>query len=239
MRIDKYICDTINITRAQAKRRIAQGRVTLDGKGVCSGSVQTCADSVVTLDGVRLIYRKYVYIMLNKPRGVVSAATDKHSKTALDLLCDSDRRADLFIAGRLDKDTSGFLLITNDGTFAHELLSPVKHVYKTYEVTLAHGDFSGYERRFEEGITLDNGYTCKPARFYSDGSNRCTVEIREGKFHQIKRMFQALGNEVVALKRTAIAGVYLDSTLSEGQYRELTDVEYEQILNNLHKKDAQ
>lgn len=238
MRIDKYICDTINITRSQARRRISCGRVFANGVRVRSSSLQVDENScTVTMDGQPIKYTRYVYFMMNKPGGVLSASSDRHAKTALELLRDEDRRADLFIAGRLDKDTTGFLLITNDGDFAHALLSPRKHIYKTYEVLLKHGDFDGYRSAFEKGVELEDGYVCKPAEFIPFGNNRCLLKISEGKFHQIKRMFRALGNEVLKLRRTAMGDVILDENLKPGEYRPLKPSEYELFLNKITKID--
>lgn len=238
MRIDKYICDTINITRSQARRRIFRGRVFANGVQVRSPSFQVDEKScAVTMDGQPIKYTRYVYFMMNKPGGVLSASSDRHAKTAVELLRDEDRRADLFIAGRLDKDTTGFLLITNDGDFAHNLLSPKKHIYKTYEVLLNHGDFDGYRSAFEKGIELEDGYVCKPAEFIPLKNNRCFLKISEGKFHQIKRMFKALGNEVLELRRIAMGDVFLDSSLKPGEYRSLKPSEFELFLNKITKND--
>ena len=174
---------------------------------------------------------------MNKPKGVLSATMDRHAMTALDLIDQKDRYSDLFIAGRLDKDSTGFLLITNDGAFAHDLLSPKRHVNKTYEVLLSHDDFYGYEQAFKKGIVLDDGYVCKPAVFTALTECRCIIKIYEGKFHQIKRMFKSLGNEVVNLKRIAMGDVSLDPCLKEGEYRRLTDEEYELFLNEINKNN--
>lgn len=239
MRIDKYICDTINITRSQVRRKISGGCVCVNGVRVRSASEQVDESCSVTLDGEIVKYNKYVYIMMNKPAGVVSASSDRHMRTAVDLLSDADRRSDLFIAGRLDRDTTGFLLITNDGEFAHNILSPKKHIYKTYEVVLRHGDFSGYGEAFESGVRLEDGYVCKPAQFQAVGERICTLRICEGKFHQIKRMFLSLGNEVLSLRRIEMGGVVLDKGLEPGQYRRLYAEEYELLLNKITKNDPE
>ena len=220
MRIDKYICDTINITRTQAKTKISKGLVVVDGIVVKTSSMHINEKlAKVFVDGVELNYNKYVYIMMNKPKGVLSASKDSKGKTAIDLLLPDDRKHDLFIAGRLDKDTTGFLLITNDGDFAHNILSPKKHVMKTYLVTLEHDNFEGYTEKFEDGIVLGDGYKCKPAEFEKMSNNICKLQISEGKFHQIKRMFETLGNRVVDLKRIAMGELFLDESLIEGDYK--------------------
>ena len=239
MRIDKFICDTINITRTQVKQKISRGSVFVDGQRVRSPSVHVDENnSVVQVDGKTIAYNKYVYYMMNKPAGVISASSDKNCTTAIDLLSTEDKRKDLFVAGRLDKDTTGFLLITNDGDFAHNILSPKNHIFKTYIVTLEHNNFDGYEEAFSDGVVIDGGYRCKPAVFKRlDGVN-CSLEICEGKFHQIKRMFEALGNKVVSLKREKMSEVSLDPMLKEGEYRRLFDWEFKKIMNKITKKDA-
>lgn len=238
MRIDKFICDTINITRTQAKNKISSGNVFVNGSAVKSSSLQINENvDEVCVDGNLLTYRKYVYIMMNKPEGVLSATSDKTCKTAIDLLNDEDKRHDLFIAGRLDKNTTGFLLITNDGDFAHSILSPKKHIYKTYFVTLKYDDFSGYADMFSKGIVIDGGYKCKPAELFGVEKNTCYLKISEGKFHQIKRMFSTLGNEIVALHRVAMGDLQLDNSLKPGDYRYLSAKELDSFLCKITKND--
>lgn len=237
MRIDKYICDTINITRTQVKQKISKGQVFVNGERVRSASLNVDENNcVVTLDGARLVYQKFIYIMMNKPRGVISASSDKKCTTAIDLLKHEDRRKDLFVAGRLDKDTTGFLILTNDGDFAHKILSPKSHVFKTYVAELEHDKMEGYEQLFEKGILIDDGYLCKSAIFKRIGERLCSLEICEGKFHQVKRMFEAIGNKVMSLKRVKVGGLSLDESLCEGEYRYLSDCEVEKIMNKIHKK---
>lgn len=239
MRIDKFICDSINITRTQVKNKISKGCVYADGVRVRSASMHIDEDKCkVTLDGAPVTYSKYVYIMMNKPSGVLSASMDKHTKTAIDLLDEKDRRQDLFIAGRLDKDTTGLLLITNNGDFAHSILSPKKHVFKTYYVELRCAADETYKERFEEGIVLEDGYVCKAARYKPLSETTCLLEIREGKFHQIKRMFASLDNEVIALKRISMGELILDESLKTGEYRYLTDKEIENFVDKLHKNEG-
>lgn len=236
MRIDKYICDTINITRNQAKSKISSGAVTVDGIVLRSSSFQVNEkSSIVCVDGKRIEYKKYVYIMMNKPSGVLSAAKDKKCETAIDLLKTEDKRHDLFIAGRLDKDTTGFLLITNDGNFAHDILSPKKHIMKTYLVNLEHNNVEGYEENFKKGILLEDGYETKSAEFVHLGECLAKLKISEGKFHQVKRMFAALGNKVIGLSRIAMGDLPLDEDLDFGEYRYLNDAEVGLIIGKLHK----
>ena len=240
MRIDKYICDTINITRTQAKDKISSGTVYLNGIRVRSSSekVNENADRVV-VDGNEISYNKYVYIMLNKPSGVISATEDKSSMTAIDLLCAKDKRHDLFVAGRLDKNTTGFLLITNDGNLAHSILPPKKHIFKTYKVGLAYPLEDDYSTKIVEGVVLEDGYKCKSGEYYPLSKSECLLRISEGKFHQIKRMFKALGNEVVSLSRIAMGDLLLDKSLSEGEYRYIEQFEIEKIMNKITKNDLE
>ena len=234
MRIDKYICDNINISRSGVKGIISSGGVSINGQTVKSPSVHVIpGQDSVRVNGKVIEYDKYKYYMMNKPTGVVSARTDSKMTAALDLIDESDKRSDLFIAGRLDRNTTGFLLITNNGDFAHEMLSPKKHVSKTYLVTLRDGASEKYAERFAEGIVLDDGYVCRPAQYRVLGEHECELIIHEGKFHQIKRMFAALGNSVTELKRTAIGNLKLDETLAPGEYRRLETSEIEEILKKL------
>ncbi len=237
MRIDKYICDTINITRTAVKQKISRGCVCVDGQRVRSSSLQVDENTcVVTIDGTSICYNKFVYIMMNKPAGVLSASFDKKHKTAIDLLSEKDKKKDLFIAGRLDKDTTGFLLITNDGEFAHNILSPKKHIFKTYLVELEHNNIENYKEKFLQGIKIDGDYVCKSADFEYLGDDFCKLKICEGKFHQIKRMFESLGNKVVSLKRIKMGDLSLDDSLEPGEYRHLTTKEIDKIMGNVHKK---
>lgn len=238
MRIDKYICDTINITRTQVKNKISKGCVFVNGERVKSSSLQIDEKTAtVVMDGQTIVYNKFIYIMMNKPAGVISASTDKKAITAIDLLKPEDKRKDLFVAGRLDKDTTGFLFITNDGELAHNILSPKKHINKTYLVTLEHNISDYYKQAFAEGIVLLDGYKCKSAIFEQVSDNVCTLEIVEGKFHQVKRMFEALQNKVVSLKRIKMCDIELDKTLNEGEYRRFYSHEIEQIVNKITKND--
>lgn len=239
MRIDKYICDCLNITRTQAKNKIAKGEVSADGSLVRSSSFQIDENTaVITVGGVPVNYSKYFYIMMNKPAGVLSASADKRCKTAIDLLDDKDKRDDLFIAGRLDKDTTGLLIITNDGDFAHNILSPKKHVFKTYIAELEKDILDNYAEEFEKGIVLADGYTCKSAAFTKIDNRKCKLEIREGKFHQIKRMFAALDNRVVSLKRIKMGTLLLDNSLGMGEYRHFNDNEMMEFVDKMHKNDT-
>ncbi len=224
MRLDKYLCDTLNMTRTEAKKAISKGRVTIDGIPAKSGSLQVEGE-VVCLDQEPVVYQRYFYIMLHKPNGYVCANRDSKSKTVFDLLPAEYQKKDLFVCGRLDKDTTGLVLITNHGDLAHRLLAPKKEIFKEYLVTLRDEVTADNIAKLKSGVTLKDGLLCKPA-YFERCDQRCgLLRISEGKYHQIKRMFAALGNEVVGLHRQAIHGLSLDPNLPVGACRYLTDAE--------------
>ena len=172
-----------------------------------------------------MIYRRYTYVLLNKPDGVVSATEDAHERTVLDLLPPEVRKFELFPCGRLDRDTTGLLIITDDGALAHRIMSPSHHVYKTYEAILKEPISASNAALLESGIALADGTECLPAKvkaFTVDGAPAAEIKIKEGKYHQVKRMFAALGNHVEHLRRTRIGALHLDPDLAEGDCRELT-----------------
>ncbi|EHL2532686.1 pseudouridine synthase, partial [Listeria monocytogenes] len=185
----------------------------------------------ITVHGTPVVYQEFVYFMLHKPQNVVSATEDNVSETVIDLLAQEDTLTDPFPVGRLDKDTEGLLIITNDGTLAHNLLSPKKHIDKTYYAKID-GDVTAEDvEAFAAGIELDDGYTCKPARLEIITPNEIKVTIQEGKFHQVKRMFAARGKSVSYLKRISMGNLQLDESLALGEYRPLTEAELA-ILQN-------
>lgn len=227
-RLDKFICDNSGYSRSQIKKLIQKG-------GVCVNSVPVRAsdlkidpenDSVSVL-GEKIEYRKFVYLMLNKPEGYVSATEDRSEKTVLDLVGDELSHRALFPAGRLDKDTVGFVLLTDDGDFAHRILSPKKHVPKTYIAKTDKPCDDGVVRAFEEGARLADGTVCLKAelRFLNEEKTLCEVVICEGMYHQIKRMFASCGRRVVSLERVKMGALPLDPTLKRGEYRELSSEE--------------
>lgn len=231
-RLDKILASQGSSSRKEVKEMIKKGRVAVNGVTVCDSSVKISEDDSVTLDGAELILKKHIYLMLNKPQGVVSASDSKSDKTVIDIVPDKFYRSGLFPAGRLDKDTVGFVLITDDGDFAHRILSPKNHVVKTYEARLERKLTDSQKNLIQNGIVLSDGTTCKESRvkILEDGNNPLVeIQICEGKYHQIKRMFAAAGNKVVYLKRTKIGTLPLDKTLSEGQCREITPEELEKI----------
>ena len=224
MRLDRFLSNQLNISRNDAKELIKKRLVTVNGETarLFDMKVDPSSDSVVS-EGKPVRYRKYVYIMLNKPAGVVCATRDKLSGTVLELIPEELRREGLFPAGRLDKDTTGFVFITDDGELAHELLSPKKHVPKRYSAVLEKPVGDDDIKAFSDGITIDGGEKCLPAGLEpAERPNEVFITIREGKYHQIKRMAEAVGNRVLYLKRISIGGLELDSSLAEGECRELS-----------------
>ncbi len=231
IRLDKYLCEMEAGTRSEVKAFIKKGRVTVNGETAKAPEqkVDETRDTV-TLDGLQFSYQKYFYYMLHKPAGVVTAVRDHHDQTVLDLLVDAPGK-DLSPVGRLDKDTEGLLLITNDGALSHRLLSPVKHVPKTYLVHTKRPVTSQMCEKLEAGVEIGDETPTAPAKtkLLSDTDCGLLLTITEGRFHQVKRMLQAVGNEVVYLKRLSMGTLVLDETLSKGSWRALTEEEKAQL----------
>ena len=231
IRLDKYLCEMEAGTRSEVKAFIKKGRVTVNGETANSPEqkVDETKDTV-TLDGHSFSYQKYFYYMLHKPAGVVTAVRDHHDQTVLYLLVDAPGKY-LSPVGRLDKDTEGLLLITNDGALAHRLLSPVKHVPKTYLVHTKKPVTSQMCEKLEAGVEIGDETPTAPAKtkLLSDTDCGLLLTITEGRFHQVKRMLQAVGNEVVYLKRLSMGALVLDETLSKGSWRALTEEEKAQL----------
>ena len=232
IRLDKYLADMTVGTRTEVKKLIRQGKVAVDGLIVKNPDIKVDTDTQnVTCNGIAVMYETYEYYMLNKPAGVISATSDKTEKTVLDLI-DSKKRKDLFPVGRLDKDTEGLLLITNDGELAHRLLSPKKHVDKLYYAKVE--GIVGMEDidAFAKGLDIGEGEYTKPAKLIvlkSDVISEIELTIQEGKFHQVKRMFEAVGKKVIYLKRLGMGTLKLDEGLALGEYRPLTQKELEDL----------
>ena len=229
MRLDKFISTTTTLSRAEAKKVIKKG-ILINDKLIKSPDykVDEINDQVI-LDGKRLVYQKYVYIMMNKPQDTISATEDAIEKTVVDILREEDRIYKVFPVGRLDKDTEGLMLLTNDGELAHRLISPKKDVVKKYYVEVSGELKDEHLQIVETGVTLEDGYRCKPARLEiidtSEGNSKANIFITEGKFHQVKRMMKSLGVNVTYLKRLSIGSLVLDESLKLGEYRYLTDTE--------------
>lgn len=230
MRLDKYLAEMGAGTRSEIKKAVRAGRVTVNGVPAKDAAAHVQTDDEVCLDGARIAYEQFVYYMMNKPAGVISATEDPRQQTVLDLI-DGQQRKGLFPVGRLDRDTEGLLLITNDGELAHRLLSPKHHVDKVYFARLD-GPVGEAERKlFAGGLKVDDTLTAMPAALEILGpSNEVKVTIREGKFHQVKRMFAAVGREVLYLKRLSMGPLSLDGSLPAGAYRRLTEEEESAII---------
>lgn len=231
MRLDKFLGDTTSYSRKELKDLIKSGKALVNGKVVKDNGFQVkeTVDEIIFLNQ-RVIYEKFVYFMLNKPAGVVSANTDNVSKTVIDLFKD-EGRSDLFTVGRLDKDTVGLLIVTNDGDFSHHLMSPRHHVGKTYFVRTEKPVSDSDIDKLSEGVLLDGDGMTKPSEVERVSPCEIKLTIYEGMFHQVKRMLAAVDNKVIYLKRLSIGVVFLDETLNEGQYRRLTQEEIN-ILRN-------
>lgn len=231
IRIDKFVSEQAGITRSEAKTAIKKKQVTINGNIVKSADVKLDTEKdIVAYNGKELIYREFMYIMLNKPDGVVCATRDELSETVLQLLPPELIRKGLFPAGRLDKDTEGFVFITDDGALAHKMLSPKSHVEKEYIVTLEKPYEEKYKDIFANGVTIDGGEKCMPATIiFTDDVKVVRLILHEGKYHQVKRMMQAVGNKVTHLKRIRIGGIVLDEALSPGKAREITKEEIDRL----------
>ena len=228
MRLDKFLVELKKGSRSEVKKLIKSGRVTVDGRTVREPEQKFDPERAqISLDGQTVSYASFEYFMLNKPQGVVSATEDRRFQTVVDLIGDA-RRKDLFPAGRLDIDTEGLLLITNDGQLAHQLLSPKKHVDKVYFARVEGILPSDVKEQFAKGLTLDGEVKTLPAQLelLKEGPvSEVRLTIHEGKFHQVKRMFEAVGCRVIYLKRLSMGSLVLDETLAPGEYRRLTDDE--------------
>ena len=233
-RLDKVLSNLGYGSRKEIKEVLKQGKVEVDGKLAKDSAMKVDPEkSIIKVEGEEINYREYIYIMLNKPQGVVSATFDNHDETVIDLLDYEYAVFKPFPVGRLDKDTEGLLIITNDGELNHRLTSPKWHVDKVYYAEIDKMVDEKDIIAFEKGITLDDGYKCLPAKLEiisaSENGSEIYVTIQEGKFHQVKRMFEAVDKSVVYLRRISMGSLNLDEDLEEGQYRELTEEE----LNSL------
>lgn len=235
LRLDKYLADMQIGSRSEVKDLVRKGKVRINGLPAAKADMKINTDSdVVYVDGQPVGYVEMEYYMLNKPAGVLSAARDKKAQTVLDLIEDKNRK-DLFPIGRLDKDTEGLLLITNDGPLSHELLSPKKHVDKVYYARVQGHMAEREVKAFAEGLYIDEEFTALPAKLdilsYDEKSDTSTIHVtvHEGKFHQVKRMFESVNSEVLYLKRLSMGTLQLDESLKPGEYRNLTEDEVMQL----------
>ncbi|WP_430602593.1 16S rRNA pseudouridine516 synthase [Enterococcus sp. DIV0724b] len=236
MRLDKFLAETGVGSRKEAKQLLKKGLVTVNEKVIKDGKthIDEKQDSI-KFAGETLTYQKYYYYLLHKPQGVISATEDKWDQTVIDILRNEDYREDLFPVGRLDKDTEGLLLLTNDGQLAHQLLSPKKHVDKEYFAKVQGVVTEKDVRQFAEGFALNNKEQVKPSELMIESVDETSeiseirLIIQEGKFHQVKRMFEAVDKKVLYLKRLRMGTLWLDEDLTLGEYRALTEKELEDL----------
>ena len=229
MRIDKLLSNIGCGSRAEIKKYCRYGIISVNGEIINNPGIQVDSENdVIVFDGEEVKYREFIYIMLNKPDGYISATFDKHDPIVLDLIDPSYYAFEPFPVGRLDKDTEGLLILTNDGKLSHRVLSPKKHVPKTYYAKIDGVVTQEDIIAFENGVTLDDGYETMPAQLKilkSDEQSEIELTIHEGKFHQVKRMFESVDKKVVYLKRISMGKLKLDDSLNLGEYRELTEDE--------------
>ncbi len=234
-RLDRYLSNQLNISRSDAKELIKKREVEVSGITAKLFDMKVSPENdTVSVSGKKIVYRKHVYIMLNKPSGVVCAVRDEISPTVISLIPEELMRKNLAPAGRLDKDTEGFVFITDDGDAAHRLISPACHVNKIYHAKLKYEADESYISKFRGGLEIDSGEKCKSAEIVinSEDKRKVIITIHEGKYHQIKRMIKALDNEVVYLKRVQIGNLPLDPLLPLGNCREITNEELVKIYEN-------
>ncbi|MBZ9685202.1 rRNA pseudouridine synthase [Clostridium estertheticum] len=229
-RIDKILSNLGHGTRKEVKGLLKKGKVEIDGVIASDSAMKIDPDkAVIKVSGEEIKYRKFIYLIMNKPAGVVSATVDNHDETVIDLLDEEYHSFKPFPIGRLDKDTVGLLLITNDGELNHKLIAPKNHVDKVYYAEINKFIDTKDIATFKNGVVIDDGYKCMPAilevlNANEDGSE-VMVTIQEGKFHQVKRMFESVDKKVVFLRRISFGPLKLDENLQEGQYRELSEEE--------------
>lgn len=234
-RIDKILVSQNICSRKEAGQMIRKGRVQVNGQIITSPQTKVDPDTAqISVDGSVVAYRKYLYLMMYKPTGVLSATEDNRQKTVLDLVPPQLYRKGLFPAGRLDKDTTGLLILTDDGDYAHRMLSPKKHVYKIYQVETELPVTPQDQEKFLQGVSYGEIQYAPAQLFFSDPSDqkKTTVKIREGKFHQVKRMFEACGNRVVHLHRSQIGALCLDDFLKPGQVRVMEKEEADTVFSS-------
>lgn len=237
MRLDKFFTHAGLLSRKECAAAAKSGRITVNGIAVRNAAVHIDenADTVV-LDGECVQYKKYVYIMLNKPSGYVSSTDEPGERTVLELLPDAAVKWGVFPCGRLDKDTTGLLIMTNDGDACHRALAPKSHVEKRYEYECADILTEADVEKMIHGITLADGYTTMECELARNGDRRGVITLKEGKYHQIKRMFGAVGNKITSLRRISFGRITLDGTLALGQWRYLTDEEIISFTGHIDKE---
>ncbi len=235
-RIDKFISNQLLLSRSEARSGIRRGQACVNDNIIRDAAMLIDVENdTVTYNGKAVGYKQYVYILINKPQGVLSASTDKSRKTVVDLVPEHLKRRELAPVGRLDKDTTGLLIITDDGTFAHDIISPKKNISKSYIAGLDGDITDDMILKFKEGVVLSDGTKCKPARLQSLSKNTARIIITEGRYHQIKRMFGTVGLGVNTLHRESIGGLTLPDNLHNGDCVEMTK---EQLIEGIMHKNA-
>lgn len=231
-RIDKIISSQGKYSRSEIKKLASQGRIKINDDIVKKVNEKIDIEkSIIYIDNEKLEFKKNIYLILNKPKGYISATEDRSQKTVLDLIPEKYFRKGLFPAGRLDKDTTGMMIITDDGEFAHNILAPKKHIRKTYKVTIDINIDENMVKQFEKGIVLKD-HICCPAIIKVQNNHTALVTITEGKYHQIKRMFGCFGAKVLELHRIAMGNLNLPNDLSEGECREITEQEMKLLMES-------
>lgn len=240
IRLDKFLSVTGTLSRSEAKKAIRKGRVYVNGHPALSADamVDENADKI-TFDAKEIVYRRFTYIMLNKPEGYVSATNDPRDKTVIELLPDELQRLGLFPCGRLDKYTLGLMLLTDDGELAHRLLAPKSHVDKSYRFGTEHGVSDEERQRLEAGVYIEGGYLTKPCTVVLDDEAAAsgTITLREGKYHQIKQMLEATSNKITYLERVSFGPLLLDTSLERGEWRFLSKEEETALVAAVDKQE--
>lgn len=232
-RIDRILSEQTNYSRKEIKRLVSKGLVLVNGCVVRKSDEKYAEDNIsIKINGEEVRVNKHFYLLLNKPKGYVSTTVSDKDKTVIDLVPDKYKTRTLFPAGRLDKDTTGLMLITDDGVFAHNILSPKKHIKKIYEVVIDKDVSDEMVYGFRDGVKLNDG-ECKSALLEKVDTNKCLVTLTEGRYHQIKRMFGCYKAKVIELKRICMGELYLPSDLGVGEVREVSD---EELLKIQSKK---
>ncbi|PAV30105.1 16S rRNA pseudouridine(516) synthase [Virgibacillus profundi] len=235
MRLDKLLANMGIGSRKEVKLLLKKKQVTVNNKLIKDGSFHIDPDKdIVEVDKKQINYQQFIYLMMNKPPNYISATVDKREKTVIDLLAEEHQHFKVFPVGRLDKDTEGLLIITNDGDLAHQLVSPKKDIEKTYYAKISGKVTEADGQKFTQGVVLEDGYQTKPASLRileSEAVSKVEITITEGKYHQVKRMFEAVGKQVTYLKRIRMGDLLLDENIKLGSYRELTDAELNYCLS--------
>lgn len=235
MRLDKMLAHAGFGSRRDVKELVKKKLVTVDNKVIRNSSIKVNLDKqIVRVQDELVVYKEFIYLMLHKPQGYISATFDHHDKTVIDLVPAAYQHFKVFPVGRLDKDTEGLLLLTNDGKLNHALTSPKRDVFKRYFAKVTGRVEEKHMEEFKQGVTLDDGYKTKPAELRiikSDAVSEIELSISEGKFHQVKRMFEAIGMKVIYLKRISMEKLLLDDSLKKGEIRELTEAELSYVLS--------